>query len=99
MAGHGVCQGRPDEAEAILTHAEAVAGELGLFAEEVDARTGRFLGNTPLLFAQVEYVRAILETAKARPLDRARLMVGILEQRLGRLIKPEAPPDKAGTAG
>ena len=55
--------GRTDEAEAILAAAEAAAGELGLFAEEVDARSGAFLGNTPLLFAQAEYARAVLELA------------------------------------
>ena len=75
--------GQPDRAEAILARAEATAGALGLFAEEVDARSGAFLGNYPLLFAQVEYVRTILELAKARPLDRMRLLVGQAAVRLG----------------
>lgn len=78
--------GRPDLAEAILERAEAVAGELGLFSEEVDARSGAMLGNHPLLFSQVEYVRAVLETAKARPLGRARLMLGKAAQILGWLF-------------
>ena len=80
--------GCTDEAESILAGAEAVAGTLGLFAEEVDARSRMFLGNYPLLFAQVEYVRAVLELAKARPLDRARMMVGMLEQRVERMLDP-----------
>lgn len=63
--------GNISRAESILTRAEALAGELGLFAEEVDARTGAFLGNTPLLFSQVEYVRAVLELNKARSNTRA----------------------------
>ena len=42
-----------------------MAGELGLFAEEADARRQTFLGNTPLLFAHVEYVRAAAEVARA----------------------------------
>ena len=54
-----VRMGRRSEAEAILDGAERVAGPLGLFAEGVDARSGDFLGNTPLLFSQVEYVRAV----------------------------------------
>ncbi len=58
--------GRIDEAEAILQRVEALAGELGLFAEEVDARSGGFLGNTPLLFSQTEYVRAIQALDHAR---------------------------------
>ena len=57
--------GRTAEAAAILDRAEALAGEPGLFAEEVDARTGAFLGNFPLLFSQAEYVRAALELADA----------------------------------
>ncbi len=81
--------GQPDTAEAILEQAEAVAGELGLFAEEVDARTRTFLGNTPLLFAQVEYVRAILELAKARPLDKARLMLGQAKQQIAQRLTPK----------
>jgi len=75
--------GQPDRAEALLVGAEATAGALGLFAEEVDARSGAFLGNYPLLFAQVEYVRTILELAKARPFDKMRLMVGKAAVRLG----------------
>ena len=45
---------------AILRHAEEIAGELGLFSEAVDARSGTFLGNTPLVFSQVEYARAAI---------------------------------------
>jgi GH15 family glucan-1,4-alpha-glucosidase len=50
---------RKMEAEAILDRAEKIAGSVGLFAEGVDARSGEFLGNYPLLFSQVEHVRAI----------------------------------------
>ena len=83
--------GHPDEAEAILQQAEAVAGELGLFAEEVDARRKTFLGNTPLLFTQVEYVRAVVELARARPLAAARMMVGKAKQRISRFLSSEEP--------
>jgi GH15 family glucan-1,4-alpha-glucosidase len=58
--------GRIDEAEAILEKCQSIAGELGLFAEEADPRRSIFLGNTPLLFAQVEYARAIWEVAEKR---------------------------------
>ena len=61
--------GRCDEAEAILRRCEAIAGEVGLFAEEVDARQNTFLGNTPLLFSHVEYARAVVALNQAR--DRA----------------------------
>jgi hypothetical protein len=72
LAGNSLRQkmGRVEDAETILDRAEALAGPVGLFAEGVDARSGDFLGNTPLLFSQVEYVRAVREIAKARGSDR-----------------------------
>lgn len=81
--------GRPDEAEAVLARVEHVTGGLGLLAEGVDARSETLLGNFPLLFSQIEYIRAVMELAKARPLDRTRLMVGKMAQRLGRLFQSE----------
>ncbi len=56
--------GRREEAETILDRAEKLAGPVGLFAEGVDARSGDFLGNTPLLFSQITYVRAIRALAE-----------------------------------
>lgn len=56
--------GRLGDAEQILVAAEQVAGGLGLFAEEIDAQNRYFLGNTPLLFSHVEYVRALIEIGK-----------------------------------
>jgi GH15 family glucan-1,4-alpha-glucosidase len=58
--------GQPEKAAAILARIEKIAGPLGLFAEAVDPRTGGFLGNTPLLFSHVEYVRAKMEIERAR---------------------------------
>jgi GH15 family glucan-1,4-alpha-glucosidase len=58
--------GRVDEAESILKACESIAGEPGLFAEEADPHMRVFLGNTPLLFAQVEYARAAREVAKTK---------------------------------
>jgi GH15 family glucan-1,4-alpha-glucosidase len=79
--------GRAESAERILQKVEESVGDLGLLAEEIDARSGAFLGNTPLLFSQVEYVRAVMEVAKARPIDRARMMLGMAEQRVRRVIR------------
>jgi alpha,alpha-trehalase len=56
---------RNDEARAILAGAESIAGELGLFAEEVDVANRSYLGNMPLLFAHAEYVRAVMAIAEA----------------------------------
>lgn len=53
-------------AEAILGRAESIAGDLGLYAEAVDARASAFLGNTPLVFSQVEYARAAIAVEQAK---------------------------------
>jgi GH15 family glucan-1,4-alpha-glucosidase len=57
---------QPEKAAAILRRVEGLAGALGLFAEAVDPRTGSFMGNTPLLFSHVEYVRARMEIERVR---------------------------------
>ncbi len=56
---------QPEKAKAILRQVEGVAGKLGLLAEGLDPRTRHFLGNTPLLFSHVEYIRAKMELAKS----------------------------------
>lgn len=58
--------GRLEKAASILALAEKAAGELALFAEAVDPRTGSSLGNAALMFSHVEYLRAKLELALAR---------------------------------
>ena len=58
--------GHVDRADAILDRIDAGAGALGLLPEEIDARSGAFLGNAPLVFSHGEYLRAALEVAKAR---------------------------------
>ena len=50
--------------------------------EEMDPATGAFLGNTPLLFSHAEYLKAVLELAKARPLDKLSLMASQVLARL-----------------
>jgi GH15 family glucan-1,4-alpha-glucosidase len=57
---------RCDEAEAILAKCEEIAGAVGIFAEEICVSRNIFLGNTPLLFSQVEYARAVMELNDAR---------------------------------
>jgi GH15 family glucan-1,4-alpha-glucosidase len=61
LATSHAMRGDIDRARELLQNIEAAAGDLCLFAEEMDARSGMFLGNTPLLFSQVEYVRAVLQ--------------------------------------
>jgi GH15 family glucan-1,4-alpha-glucosidase len=57
---------QPEKGATILQRVEQIAGRLGLFAEAVDPRTRGFMGNTPLLFSHVEYVRAKMEIDRAR---------------------------------
>src|SRR6185437_13403962 len=57
---------QPEKAEAILRRVEHISGKLGLFAEAVDPRTRCFMGNTPLLFSHVEYVRARMEIERTQ---------------------------------
>lgn len=79
-------QGQPARAEAMLARVEAAAGDLGLLAEEIDPASGAFLGNTPLLFSHAEYLKAVLELAKAKPLGRAALMASQVLTRLRRWL-------------
>jgi len=58
--------GRIAEAEGILAAVEAIAGNLRLFAEEVDTRDLSFLGNLPLVFSHAEYIRALLSIATVK---------------------------------
>ena len=57
--------GRVDEARALLSRCERAAGAPGLFAEEMDSSDDSFLGNTPLLFSHVEYIRAAIALKEA----------------------------------
>lgn len=58
--------GRTREAELTLQRAESLLQDIGLFAEEADGRDNQLLGNYPLLFSQVEYVRAVISLNAAR---------------------------------
>ena len=57
------------KAKATLGTVERIAGETGILAEEVDARSGAHLGNTPLLFTHAEHIRAVLAIAEAAATD------------------------------
>jgi GH15 family glucan-1,4-alpha-glucosidase len=74
--------GQIDKAEQIIDAADQSCGPLGLFAEGIDARNGDFLGNTPLMFSQVEYLRAMLEIVNAKPFQKMRLIPGQIQQKL-----------------
>ena len=54
--------GQHDRADTILRRVEGTA-PVRLLAEAIDGRTGAQLGNTPLLFSQVEYAKAAMAQA------------------------------------
>ncbi|HEV2131777.1 MAG TPA: glycoside hydrolase family 15 protein [Longimicrobiaceae bacterium] len=50
--------GRVEEAQAIFEGMLARANDLGLYAEEIDSRSGEFLGNVPQAFTHVGLINA-----------------------------------------
>ncbi len=58
--------GRSEQATEVLRRCEDIAAGPGIFAEEADAGRKNLLGNTPLLFSQVEYGRALLALHQSR---------------------------------
>jgi GH15 family glucan-1,4-alpha-glucosidase len=62
--------GRGDEARALLDQLVELASPLGLYAEEVDASSGRHLGNYPQALTHAALVQAVLALAAGeRPLQ------------------------------
>jgi GH15 family glucan-1,4-alpha-glucosidase len=58
---------RRDDAEAMLTRTEQLAGSSGLFSEEADRGSRLLLGNMPMIFSHAEYARAALQLADKWP--------------------------------
>ena len=58
-----------DEARALLEKLLALASPLGLYAEELDPRTGRHLGNFPQAFTHLALINATMQVIRA---ERAR---------------------------
>lgn len=67
--------GTPEEARTTLERLCGYANDVGLFAEEIDPRTGAALGNFPQAFTHVGLVNAALSLAErlegGKPLERA----------------------------
>ena len=61
--------GELDEARVLLEKLLALASPLGLYAEEIDPRTGRHLGNFPQAFTHLALINATMHVIRA---ERAR---------------------------
>jgi GH15 family glucan-1,4-alpha-glucosidase len=58
-------QGRPEEARQTFNRAVATSNDLGLFAEEFDAATGKMLGNYPQALTHMAHISAAVTLAAA----------------------------------
>ena len=57
--------GEVDRARALCEKLLSYASPLGLFAEEIDARSGRHLGNFPQAFTHLALINAVMHVIRA----------------------------------
>lgn len=65
LADVWVLLGRLDEARALFERLRSLCNDVGLLAEEYDARDGRMLGNFPQAFSHVGLINTALNLARA----------------------------------
>ncbi|MBA4143728.1 MAG: hypothetical protein H0X43_12185 [Nitrosospira sp.] len=67
--------GEVNEAEQMLDKVDVAFGQLGVYPEEADPRTGAALGNIPLVFSHSKHMKAVMDDAKAKCGTRSKLFV------------------------
>ena len=65
MVGALVEIGELERAHALCEKLLAYASPLGLYAEEIDAQTGRHLGNFPQAFTHLSLINAVMRLVRA----------------------------------
>jgi GH15 family glucan-1,4-alpha-glucosidase len=58
--------GEPDRAEQLCERLLSLASSLDLYAEEIDPRTGRQLGNFPQAFTHLALINAVIHVIRAQ---------------------------------
>lgn len=80
--------GRTEDARAVLENVDR-AFELGLYAEEFDPGRAQALGNHPLLFSHAEHLKAVMDLAKAQPVQKMEMMLGKVAGQALRALVPD----------
>ncbi len=70
LADNLIALGELGKARALFDKLRAYANDLGLFSEEIDARTGEMLGNFPQAFSHLAFINTAVQLHKAEEHNR-----------------------------
>lgn len=73
LADYCAEMGRQDDARVLFERLLGHANDVGLYAEQIDPRTGRHLGNFPQAFTHVALINAAVSLTRAETRARIRL--------------------------